>query len=86
MNFNSTIVRLKARLYYLSPSSQQQFQFYDSTIKRPRIEHGLGCNGYFNSTIVRLKAGCRVTDYPLLTDFNSTIVRLKVGMGKIHSD
>ena len=59
VDFNSTIVRLKVRIFIESAINLYKFQFYDSTIKSAVTNLDVFNIENFNSTIVRLKVRTR---------------------------
>ena len=68
---------IKSALFVKDYLDDPEFQFHYGTIKSIRygfLRHG---RGYFNSTMVRLKAIVPRSSFRLCTDFNSTMVRLK---------
>ena len=75
-NFNSTMVRLKERIYgKFVPRCA--FQFHYGTIKSLSRSSSEYILRHFNSTMVRLKgrgSGCKRR---MIINFNSTMVRLK---------
>ena len=81
--FNSTMVRLKARMVQFSNRYPcNVFQFHNGSIKgeTPEVDQPLKRKQCFNSTMVRLKAINGLASISATSCFNSTMVRLKVGV------
>ena len=71
------IVRLKAEQGMPLPLIVNEFQFYDSPIKRGGARQAAHAGQGFNSMIVRLKDTLVVGGNEIKSCFNSMIVRLK---------
>ena len=75
--FNSTMVRLKARLEYLLPFANRYFNSTMVRLKATEPKQVLHPEYNFNSTMVRLKERMREYHPNYIAYFNSTMVRLK---------
>ena len=71
------MVRLKGSNRIYVSESESLFQFHYGTIKRYLRHNRVWGIGYFNSTMVRLKACGRGNIMYNPQNFNSTMVRLK---------
>ena len=80
MNFNSTMVRLKAGFRWAGNGKLEKFQFHYGSVKRKPGMFYTACYQNFNSTMVRLKGSKALGRLITRQNFNSTMVRLKVGL------
>ena len=82
LNFNSTMVRLKASTFNVDWMTGK-FQFHYGTIKSITPSVHLPSCINFNSTMVRLKDLSAADIDMWYTNFNSTMVRLKVYASRV---